>query len=291
MGAVRPVLHALALPRGVRRCVTTARRLEWNCPAPSCPDHRCPLCSASMSSPSRCRCDPSAAVQGVDMDLQRLRFVRRHYRTRTKAARAAAPMKTSPVRSGRGGAPIRRHSGRQPQSTAGVPCAQRPLRCRPRPCARHCEADSYDRLRSVEWFQATGLSGAMNAYGCSGALCILARGLARRRCTAAERAGGRVRDRRRVAVGRVGGEHRRACERRFRRYPDLTAALSLVCPLSGTQRYSAVLSGTQRYSAVLSGTAPTCRCVGALRIRARVCKWGTERMGRTTKYSTSTAQC
>ena len=59
----------------------------------------------------------------------------------------------------------------------------------------------------------------------------------------------------------------------------------------GTLRYSAVLSSTQRYSAVLSGTAPTCRCVGALRIRARVCKWGTERMGRTTKYSTSTAQC
>jgi hypothetical protein len=56
----------------------------------------------------------------------------------------------------------------------------------------------------------------------------------------------------------VGGEHRRACERRFRRYPDLTAALSLVCPLSGTQRYSAVLSGTQQYSAVLSGTQRYC---------------------------------
>jgi hypothetical protein len=57
------------------------------------------------------------------MDLQRLRFVRRHYRTRTKAARAAAPMKTSPVRSGRGGHSIR---PRAHWSTMGAPATAPP---------------------------------------------------------------------------------------------------------------------------------------------------------------------
>jgi hypothetical protein len=66
----------------------------------------------------------------------------------------------------------------------------------------------------------------------------------------------------------VGGEHRRACERRFRRYPDLTAALSLslVWPLSGTQRYCAVL---RRPAAVWA------RCASALGFASGVLKeWG-----------------